>query len=939
MRSGIATRLILIILSILMIEIPGCEKSETSEAAIYEAQQLRREGKFAEALSLLERLLEENRGIDDGRFQARCRVEKALNLWHSGKINESREAFLGALKAIPAQEASLAAEVRHALEIVDLYLMAKANQAEKRYDLAESRLKLAVDLSKKYGLKDMELKCLFKLAFVYFYKNDMEGFVKYSYMCISLAKQCRDNYIEIQCLLNLGFDAFNRKDFLKGYEYFEEAKIIAEQENMQEEVPALFNNLGVISYYFGQFGLAEYYLEKAYNIYEKQNDLESMISLLYARALTIYKNQKINGVGADEHRVEGLLQQALALSRSQGLQNLEARILNNLGYVNLDRDITRAEEFSRQAWKLGKKLKDEEVVSSSLNNLGEIYLRKKHIQKAISCFEESQKLALGADFWTIIWNNYTGLAQCYEKSGNYYRAIDYYQKALKTIEKLRNNIGLDLYRIGFDSDKKRVYEGIIRSLVKLQQARQEPRLDEFVFSSVKKIKARVFLEEVLKLSEKTGVNGSSEELAAMDRAIGELLSKVNTVSENEKKNELLELEYRYLRLATGENQASGLNRYDWQPVTLKEVKSECLANNQVILDYYLNQEESFCFLISKNEFKPFFLPGEAEVEKAIKLYIKLISRPEVAVEELKKAGNHIREIVLPDELLDGLKEKSLVIIPDGLLNYLPFETLPLKSGDGLYLVEKYSVSYLPSMAALMRIKKNYDGRSKKEFLGIGNPYYEAAQKSYLTNYLKLTDLAGEKGKNKLKALPFTETELREIAGLFPSFKYQLLVRREASEENLKKLDLKNFRIIHFACHGLSDEKNPLRSALMLSPGIHRREDGFLTLREIYNLQLESDLVVLSTCESSRGTVVKKEGVIGFPRLFLLVGSQAVVSTLWPVDDRTAADFMKIFYRELLSGNDKDDSLRKTKVKMMASGKNHPYYWAAFILSGNKDKIY
>jgi len=128
--------------------------------------------------------------------------------------------------------------------------------------------------------------------------------------------------------------------------------------------------------------------------------------------------------------------------------------------------------------------------------------------------------------------------------------------------------------------------------------------------------------------------------------------------------------------------------------------------------------------------------------------------------------------------------------------------------------------------------------------------------------------------------------------------------------------LRAYQIIHFACHGIADEENPLRSALLLHPGQPGREDGFLTVREIYNLKLASDLVVLSACESSRGTVIKKEGVIGFPRLFLLMGSRSVLSTLWSVNDRTSSAFMKIFYQELLTGHNKDESLRKAKINFI-----------------------
>ncbi|MBC7365020.1 MAG: CHAT domain-containing protein, partial [Candidatus Aminicenantes bacterium] len=283
----------------------------------------------------------------------------------------------------------------------------------------------------------------------------------------------------------------------------------------------------------------------------------------------------------------------------------------------------------------------------------------------------------------------------------------------------------------------------------------------------------------------------------------------------------------------------------------------------------------------------------------------------------------------------------LVIIPDGLLHYLPFETLVVTEGPNkeCYLIEKYPVSYLPSLAALSRMRERRERTFRKKFLGVGNPAYEAEQKSWLDSYLNLQSNGWQRVSN-LSPLPYSQVELKEIAGFFSAGDYDLLLKKRASEENLKKTDLRDYQVIHFACHGVADEENPLRSSLLLCPGQHGQEDGFLTVREIYNLRLASDLVVLSACESSRGTVIKKEGVIGFPRLFLLIGSRSVLSTLWSVNDRTTSEFMRLFYRELLAGRDKDEALRKTKVNFITStGNYHPYYWAPFILSGDSSRIY
>lgn len=941
MRFIIISRLFLTVFMVFLAGFSGCDKEYNSSKGLYLARQLRKEGKYTEALKTLDMILKEARDPGEKSLLAQCWMEIGFNYWNAGEIDKSEEAFQKVTGLDERMGFGLKYRASNALEIVRLYRKAKKKKAEKNYEEAEYILLKARELAKRYGFKEMELKCTFRLGFIYFDKNDIESFLKCNNECLLILEECFNPDMLTRCLANLGFIFFNKKELLKSYEYFDQAKTISEKLNIQDEYPEVYSNLGTVLYYLGQYDLSEYYFEKALQIYSKKQDFESAISILYGLALSIYKSLKTNGLGFYEDRIESLLYQALELSRRMGYKNVEARIINNLGYIYLEqgKDLNKAEELSLQALSLGKRLNENEVISASLNNLGEVYLRKGELKKAVSLFSDSLKIARVFDYWPVIWNDYCGLARCQERNGNYGLALRYYQKALRTIEKLRTNITIDLYRMGFDSEKKEVYEGIIRSLIKLRQQKKLRNLDELIFFYVNKLKARVFLEEISNLSDQAPrINEFSEELSAIDRWIGDVLSGAEAKNGREIRTEVQELDYRYFRLLN-HGRLNGSGNYNLPLLTLEDIKKECLVNKSVILDYYLGREESYCFLISHDEFRPFLLPGEAEVEKSIKLYIKLLSRLEVSTDELKRAGFRIRKLILPDEMLGFLGEQSLIIVPDGLLNFLPFESLVISDEKRNYLLEEYSISYLPSMAVLARIKHRRNGGFRRNFLGVGNPVYSSEQKAQLNNYLKLINTSLKEDRGPLRNLPFAEVELKQIVSLFAAGEYELLLGKKASEENIKRINLKDYRVIHFACHGFSDEKNPLRSVLVLSAGKVRQEDGFLTLKEIYNLKLDSDLVVLSACESSLGAIIKKEGVIGFPRLFLLAGSRAVLSTLWSVNDKTTAEFMKVFYQELLAGHDKDVSLRKAKLRMMASGKSHPYYWAPFILSGSKDRLY
>ena len=131
-----------------------------------------------------------------------------------------------------------------------------------------------------------------------------------------------------------------------------------------------------------------------------------------------------------------------------------------------------------------------------------------------------------------------------------------------------------------------------------------------------------------------------------------------------------------------------------------------------------------------------------------------------------------------------------------------------------------------------------------------------------------------------------------------------------------------------------DEEFPFRSALILSLDEDRKEDGFLQVREIYNLKLEADLVILSACQTGKGKLERREGILGFPRIFFYIGAKSVVLSLWKINDKSTSIFMNYFYYYLSQGNEKARALRLAKLKMIESKFCHPFYWAAFVLNGD-----
>jgi CHAT domain-containing protein len=287
-------------------------------------------------------------------------------------------------------------------------------------------------------------------------------------------------------------------------------------------------------------------------------------------------------------------------------------------------------------------------------------------------------------------------------------------------------------------------------------------------------------------------------------------------------------------------------------------------------------------------------------------------------------------------MVDGIK--NLIIIPDDILNLLPFETLLTGSQPDDWLIRNYTVYYAPSLSSLRELahRQNRKNRAKPQnnLLAVGDPYYgeledkypELSTKAILKDFYALTDL-------KFYRLRYSHEEIQRISNLIP--KSTLLEREKASEDLVKSANLNNYKIVHFAAHGLIDDQKPARSAIILTLDNDPAQDGFLQMREVFNLRLNADLVVLSSCQTGLGQFIKGEGIEGISRAFFYAGSSSVVMSLWTINDQVSSQFMERFYYHLKNSENLAQAIRQAKLEMIDSGVvSHPYYWAGFILSGD-----
>lgn len=405
------------------------------------------------------------------------------------------------------------------------------------------------------------------------------------------------------------------------------------------------------------------------------------------------------------------------------------------------------------------------------------------------------------------------------------------------------------------------------------------------------------------------------------------------------------------------------------PLTLEKLREKMAQYHVSLVEFHLGEKHSLVWLFAHGDSYFVLLPGREEIENAVKLYLDLLATPpshfyiERDLTKLKEASK-----VLFEMLFSGLSRHiesgdRLIVVADGLLHYLPFETLV---NNDRYLIEDHEVGYTPSASLLVQLQeatsRNETG-DRMELLAFGDPIFGGEIKTSLTRKASgarkvgVTRNASVRGKVatrravrrpvdvlrdarvsngfKLPPLPRTRDEVQYIGRLFQTDRTRLYLGKNSTEAVLKRENLRRYRRLHFATHSLVDESSPSRSAVVLTLDNNPEEDGFLEVNEIADLDLDCELVVLSACQTGRGQVLSGEGIIGLSRAFLRAGARSVVVSLWSVTDISTGQLMKNFYQHLAGNLGNAAALRLAKLDMLrgTTETRHPYYWAPFINIG------
>jgi CHAT domain-containing protein len=496
------------------------------------------------------------------------------------------------------------------------------------------------------------------------------------------------------------------------------------------------------------------------------------------------------------------------------------------------------------------------------------------------------------------WLNY-GSARALAALGRYDEALAAAREAVGQIEELRGELGDSGLRSGFLEDKQGIYQQAVRLALRAQRP-------EEAFDLAERSRARAFLD--LLGGQTTLSKGRTralvDEEVRLRGRLAEAQARADEGGGAEESDaprapvETAEREYRaFLERVRKENleQASLMTV---EPVTLPEIQG-LLPENTTLLEYLVTEAEVILWIVDRQRAMVVRVPvdGRTLVSQVRRFRGAIANQAPLADIEAQAEALY-RHLVAPAR--GEIRGDRLLIVPHGVLHYLPFATL--RSPAGRWLVEDFALGTLPSASVLRYLADKGVGAPGRALV-VGNPDVGAGL-----------------------ALRWAEREARLVGQREQGA--TVLVRGDATEAQVKKL-IESAGLVHFATHGELNESDPLSSGLLLVPG--GGEDGRLEVRELFGLDLHARLVVLSACETGLGKLSRGDDLVGLQRAFLYAGTPAIVTTLWKVDDRASYELVRAFYERLADAGPVQ-ALRDAQLATMRSFP-HPFAWAAFGLTG------
>ncbi len=842
---------------------------------------------------------------------------------------------------------------------------------------------------KKENQWENYLFCYYDIAQSYYYQSDYYQSDKYLDKALEEGKSSPlpKSNIVYSLILNLkGLLAYIKGNFYRATEYYSASLDIDNQQtNVDDNMKATkYVNLASAYDEFGDYNRANAYYNKALSLTNETNfntrariynglgfvnsNLKeyNKAQINYEKGLLIFEEHGFNGKSlllnlAELHIHKKEYDKALEyLAQRLQLPKLTQRNLaanyENIGTVLFkQQDYNRALDTIQVALRIRKEVlpKKHHVLGQTHFLLGNIFKTQKDYSKALESYQKAiQSVVFDFDNDNININpslnnvlHQVELLKALSAKGDIQRLMDKNEEALNTyqvcsklIDKMRTSFQSDASKLFLMEEGIQIYEKAIRTALKVGD-------NEMAFQFSEKSKAVLLLEAFRGIEARFGLpqeivqqeQDFKSDITFYERKIWEEKQKDKSEAEKIKNWEsiIFDLKEAYTKLKQQikeDYQDYFQLQYNTAVASVKDIQRQLLDNETSMLSYFFGDSTIYIFHISKRNIEVKTIQYPNNLQQDINNLRRFLQRdPTLKDAHLvyyQTAFQLYETFVLPAIESSSAATSRLVIIPDDVLNYIPFEAL-LTTQSNLknaryefkkmpYLIKDYQISYGYSATLLLEGLQKKKGENIKDFGGFAP--------SFSGTIASKRDCADE----VLGDLVYGRENLEVINTIMQG---NLHFNQEATLQNFKEI-ANQYNVLHLCTHACA-------AGDFQDTRIYFSDEALLGF-ELYNLPLNAQLAVLSACETGVGEIKKGEGVMSLARAFMYAGCPSVVMSLWSVDDKSTSELMQLFYKNLKEGQSKSAALHQAKLAYL-EGKgieaSHPFYWSGFVQIGNTEVIY
>jgi CHAT domain-containing protein len=824
-------------------------------------------------------------------------------------------------------------EVRSS-EVGVLYNFARHLENEGRLADALSAARRGLDIGNSLHLAGLRGHLLLLVARISRLEGDHEGAVATLQRAREFATQSDDKYTLGMALRSLGIEYETLGDYTRSLQDQFDAVRVFESDNRHDAAGAQLGNIGDLYESLGDYPDALFYdrqsLEMARRFHDPGEEMRNLINLADVHARMKQPLQAAR-----------LLQEALALDSKVNYAPWKAAALILRGELFRDTgQPRRAIGPIEEGLEIFRKVGDSENMADALGALGECYLSAGDLVHATERFEQALAAASKCKKTQLAIAAHHGIAQVAWRKQDPEGSLAQLRAAVGAVESLRPTAPVAELQSSFTQQNWKIYQDAVEVLTALHRHDPDAGFDREAFRYAEMGRSRAFLEtmdaskadldKVLPAEQRQRHKQLSADLT---RALGAQLEH-DTAANREALQKAQNALTQWSVELPAENPAYRQTHFS-EPNDAAQTQADVARSGAAVLEYMLGDRESVIWVITAGRVKMIALPSRSRIEAAVRTYRAAAENREHPA-GLEPAARGLFRILLAPAVGELVGARRLVIVPDGILYYLPFEAL---LNGSRYLVEDFTIAYAPSASAyslLTRAKSERRRSAERELLAFGDPRFRSrTERSTMDGAAVVRSIYRSAGFT-FPPLPNSRTEVAGIARLFSGNLEKTYLGASATKRALFAEKLDSYRRLHFATHAMLDERVPAQCGIALTPDGSKSDDGILRMNEIVEMKLNADLVVLSACQSGLGKLVRGEGMIGLTRAFLYAGAGSVVVSLWKVDDLATSRFMQKFYKRMQEGAGVPAALRQAKLDMMGSGipaYRNPYYWAPFVVTG------